>query len=113
MTDQTNQAFAQWAIVELFGHKRFGGYVTEAELAGDGFIRIDIPGENGTFTDTHLFNPKALYGIHPTTEQIAKAFARHARPEPVHRWELESATPRVEHEPYDRDEPDLDGDGPF
>lgn len=103
-TTSTDQAFAEWAILEVFGHNRWGGYVTETEIAGHGFIRIDIPGDNGTFTDTHLYNPKALYGIHPTTEETARAFARTCRPEPVHRWELQSAgAHNVEHIDDDAD----------
>jgi hypothetical protein len=103
MSDEN--AFREWAILELFGHQRMGGYVTPASWP-EGFIRIDIPGESGDFTDTHLFNPKATYGIRPTTQEVATAFARHNRPQPVHPWELPPARPVVAEDPDDQGDDD-------
>lgn len=37
------EGFEGWAILELMGHRRLGGYLTEQEIAGAAFIRIDIP----------------------------------------------------------------------
>lgn len=39
----TAEGWAGWAILELMGHRRLGGYVREVTLAGAGFFRIDIP----------------------------------------------------------------------
>lgn len=33
-----------WAILELMGHRRLAGYVSEQEIAGAAFIRVDVPG---------------------------------------------------------------------
>lgn len=41
MTERVN--FAGWAILELMGHRRLGGYVTEQEIAGTASLRIDVP----------------------------------------------------------------------
>ena len=82
-----------WAILELMGHRRLGGRVSEATIAGGAFIRIDIPHPNeaGIFTATQLYSPAAVYAITPTTEEIACAIARGA-PEPVSRWDLRALT---------------------
>ena len=37
------EAFGEWCILELFGHRRLGGYVTEQEIGGVSFIRIEVP----------------------------------------------------------------------
>lgn len=37
------KVFEGWAIVELMGHRRLGGYVHEVELAGAAMLRIDVP----------------------------------------------------------------------
>ena len=37
--------FNCWAIVELFGHRKLGGRVSEAMIGGAAMIRIDIPRE--------------------------------------------------------------------
>jgi hypothetical protein len=33
----------QWAIVELFGHQRIAGVITEQQLGGASFVRVDVP----------------------------------------------------------------------
>jgi hypothetical protein len=83
------KGFEGWAILELTGHRRLGGRLSEATIAGGGFIRIDVPHPNeaGVFTASQFYSPAAVYAITPTTEEIACAIARGA-PEPVSRWDL-------------------------
>jgi hypothetical protein len=77
-----------WAIVELMGHKRYAGRVREVTIAGGAFLRVDVP-EGGDFAaSTHYFGPAAIYGLHPTTEEIARRAAHAERPEPVSRYDL-------------------------
>lgn len=86
------QNFEEWAILELFGHKRIAGRVTEQEIAGAGFLRLDVPMRDGTVT-THFFQPSSVYAMHPVTEEVARAVALANEPEPVHRWELPAPAP--------------------
>lgn len=37
------EPYSGWTIVELLGHRRLAGMVTEATIAGAGFLRIDMP----------------------------------------------------------------------
>lgn len=93
MTDTTapeSTPFAEWAVLELMGHRRLAGWLTECELAGKGFLRLDIPGDQPA---TQLYNPASVYAITPTTEDIARAVAADCRPAPVQLWELERAQP--------------------
>jgi len=92
--------FAEWVIIELMGHRRLGGHLSEQEIAGRGFLRLDIPGDPPT---TQYYSPSAVYCITPTTEGIARAVAAGARPAPVQRWELEPA----------RTDNEADDHGPF
>ncbi len=82
--------FEGWAILELMGHRKLGGYVREQNVAGAGFIRIDVPGKDGTVA-TQFYAPGALYCLTPVTEDIARRFAVGVQPEPVTRWELPPA----------------------
>lgn len=77
--------FAEWCIVELMGHRRLAGWVTEQNVFGATMMRIDIPGEP---TVTQFYNSTAIYAVTPTTEQTAKEVATRFRPEPVSPWEL-------------------------
>lgn len=90
MTGKT-EAFDQWGILELMGHVRLAGRVTEESLFGTALGRIDIP--NGEGFTTQYFGGSSVYRITPTTEEIARLVAIHNQPEPVHRWELPA--PRV------------------
>lgn len=98
--------FEGWAILELMGHRRLAGYVREQNVAGAGFIRIDVPGD-GADVATQLYAPGALYCLTPTTEDIARRFARSCQPEPVTRWELPPARSEreIDGEDDDGDEP--------
>ena len=84
MSDDTT--FDTWAIVELMGHRRLAGRLTEQQIAGDGFLRLDIPSDPPV---TQFYRPAAVYAITPTTEDIARRVATFGRPAPVQVWELE------------------------
>lgn len=103
-TALTDQApWAEWCIVELLGHRRLAGHVREVQLAGTGFLRLDIPEANGDPARTQFIAPGSVYALHPVDETTARAAAAAWRPAPVQRWELPALTSR-EHEETD-DEP--------
>jgi hypothetical protein len=79
--------FEGWAILELMGHRKLGGYVREQNVAGAGFLRVDVPGKEGNVA-TQFYAPGALYCLTPVSEAIARRFAQGVQPEPVTRWEL-------------------------
>jgi hypothetical protein len=83
---ETN-AFEEWAILELMGHRRLAGKVTDAVIGGGAFIRIDIPTKDGRKI-TQFYSPGSVYCISPTTQEIATQVAINSQPEPVSRWEL-------------------------
>lgn len=88
---QTKEPFADWAILELMGHRRLAGFVQEVELAGSGVLRIDIPNEPPL---TQFYPPSAIYCLTPTTEELARALGKRAVAGPVSYYELPPAIPR-------------------
>jgi hypothetical protein len=80
-------AFEKWAVVELMGHVRMAGRVTEEERFGAVMGRIDIPSEGDTFT-TQYFNGSSIYRVTPVSEEAARAMAKSHQPRPVYDWEL-------------------------
>ncbi len=102
-TEAERKAFEGWAILELMGHRRLGGYVTEEEHFGAALLRIDVPREDGE-ASTQFYSPSALYCLTPTSEEIARAVAKREQPEPVHRWEL----PQPKTQPSEPDESESD-----
>lgn len=107
MTDTEISVLEGWAILELMGHRRLAGYISEVEFAGGKFVRIDVPdtspeapaGDGGRppvegTAATQIYGSSAIYCMTPTTEQIARAVAeRSAEAAPVSRWELRALTP--------------------
>ena len=85
--DNELKKFNEWCILELLGHRRVAGKVTEATIGGGSFIRIDMPMKDGK-TSTQFYSPGSIYCITPTTEEIARGVALHCQPEPVQRWEF-------------------------
>lgn len=102
-----------WVILELMGHRRLAGYLSEQEIAGRAFLRIDIPGEAPA---TQFYGAEAVYCITPTTEETARDAERLNRVAPIQRWELPPAKPVTR--PGDDDYVDADvageaGDGEY
>lgn len=85
MQEQTT--FEGWAVLELMGHRRLVGKLSEATIAGASFLRIDIPGADGQET-TQFYAPSAVYAITPTTEELARRAASLNTVAPINRWEL-------------------------
>lgn len=92
------EKFDQWAIVELFGHQRIAGRVTEQTIGGCAFVRVDVPDLNNPVEGkppipgfTKLFGNGAIYGISFVDEATARFTARQLRVQPIDTWAMESA----------------------
>lgn len=85
------EAYEGWAILELMGHRRLGGYVREVQQYGVTMCRIDVPSADGSAMATQFYGGAAIYCCTPSSEETARAVARGAQPAPVHRWELPPA----------------------
>lgn len=110
--NQTKENFDQWCKVELFGHNVIVGRVTESTLAGGAFLRVDVPGFNGSGQFTRFFGPSAIYSISPITEEIARGLLAHYRNEPVSRFDLPQIAEKVQdpdpQPSYNPDDPEDD-----
>ena len=96
MNNQNESAFRIWAICELFGHNKVAGLVTEQQIGGASFIRIDIPATDRFESFTKYYHPNAVYAMTPTTEAIATAAAHHIDQAPVRNWELRLPEPSMQ-----------------
>lgn len=85
--------FEQWAIVELFGHTKIAGKLTEQTIGGCAFVRVDVPevvSSDGTTLPgfTKLFGQGAIYAISFVDEATAQISAREIQSQPVSVWSL-------------------------
>lgn len=128
-----NQKFEGWAVVEMLGHKKLAGMVSEQVLAGTALIRVDVPetahqrevsGFGGHTVEvkpayTKFVGVGSIYCITPCSEAIARQCAtvleRWNDPIPVDMPRLiparsSASTDDAEFETMDREEDDDDED---
>lgn len=96
-----------WAIVEIFGHGRIAGAVSEHPFGGETFTRVDVPevlidesrqvdGQWQSITrvippHTKLLGGKAVYSIAFVDEAAALAAAHAIRHQPISSYTLRDA----------------------
>jgi hypothetical protein len=86
MTDQ--DSFQQWGQIELFGHQRIAGLVSEQTIGGCAFIRVDVPAVDGASGFTKLFGQGAIYAITFVTEEVARLAAKAYRVAPINPYDI-------------------------
>jgi hypothetical protein len=120
MIEQSNK-FEGWAVVEMLGHKKLSGFVTEQPIAGAALLQVDVPETThrkhvGGF-DGHVVEVKAAYSkligvgsiycMTPCTEEVARAVAqeleRYNDPLPVTLPKYLAAVSSPTEEPTDAD----------
>jgi len=79
------KAFEEWAIIEIFGHTRLAGLISEARIGEASFLRVDVPasedGQRQGFT--RFYGPAAIYSITIVDEAVARSAAHQLRVRPV------------------------------
>ena len=94
----------QFAIVELFGHARIAGRISEQVFGGAALVRVDVP--EVTYTErnygqpehavtipvhTRSFGGAAIYSINWVDEPAAKLAAQSIKHRPIQPYGMESA----------------------
>lgn len=89
---EENTGYEGYAIVELMGHNTLAGYISEQTVAGTAMLRIDVPAVGGIEKYTKFVSGGAIYGITPTTQEIAERAASRLQMRPVSQY-IVSAPP--------------------
>ncbi len=87
------KSFAEWALVELMGHQRIVGYVTEQTIGGAAMLRVDVPDKDGVTKFTRFYGASAIYAINPIGKAEAIALAQGVDAEPIKAWQLPAPKP--------------------
>jgi hypothetical protein len=82
-TTTQREAFESWGLLELFGHQRLAGRLSEQMVGGVHFIRIDVPATKGAADHTRFYTQGAIYGMTVLSEATARAMAESLRSAPV------------------------------
>jgi hypothetical protein len=87
------EKFEQWCLIEIFGHNRIAGLVTEASLGGGSFIRVDVPEvalPSGARipTFTKFLGPSSIFSITAVSEETARKLAAGMQVQPISTWDI-------------------------
>ena len=98
MSDAQTENPDEYAIIEIFGHRRLAGRIIEVDRFGTKLLRIDIP-TKGSFANgftTQFYGGASLFSVTPcdlaTVEKMNKPH---------------EAAGQLTFEPDDEDEPDF------
>ncbi len=87
--DKVKEPFQSWALVEIMGHVRLAGLITEESLFGSVMLRVDVPNAEGETVFTRYFGGSSIYSISPVTKEIAIALAKNICAKPVTVYDIE------------------------
>ncbi len=104
--NESEQKFEAWGLLELFGHQRIAGKLSEETIGGCHFIRIDVPeipadsaealpsrfAAGATPAYTRYFTQGAIYSMTPTSEAVARKIAASLRTVPVQAYDMPRLT---------------------
>lgn len=112
------QKFETWAIVEIMGHSKYAGLVTEQAIGGCSFVRVDVPeindeGGDGRPAFTKLFGQSSIFCLTPCTEEAARSAAKSLRARAMTVFGTPSTTPQIGYDPDDDYPDDDDGEDDY
>ena len=85
---ETKDKFQIWGIVELFGHGKIAGELTEQNIAGTNMLRVDVPETESNPSFTRFLNHAAIYAINPTDKETACFVAKNLNNKPIESWDI-------------------------
>ena len=68
------EAFKEWALIEIMGHQRLAGFCSEQVIGGTPMIRVDVPeieGDAQGTSYTTFLGASSIYRLTPVSEQVA------------------------------------------
>jgi hypothetical protein len=85
------EKFEHWGIIELMGHQRAAGRLSEEMIGGANMLRVDVP--DGEAFRTAYYGASAIYAVHITDEKIARSAASGMGRRPPYAYEISRLLP--------------------
>ena len=82
-------------VVELFGHNKIAGMVSEYTFAGATFVRIDVPETAMSGAFSRMFHPNAVYCFNPVTEEVMLSMAAKYTQLPITPFDIQAAATKM------------------
>lgn len=106
-----------WALVELMGHVRLVGKVSQDTSLGPALTRVDVPAVAGCPAFSRLLGAASIYSITPLERETAIQMAASLKAQPLEEWSARRLVESMDHAraprlEFDRDDED-DDDVPY
>jgi hypothetical protein len=77
-----------FAVVEMMGHRKVVGIVSESSFGPGSLIRVDVLGTDGEIERTEHVGTGSIYCLTEVTESVAKASAAAYAPKPSFAYDI-------------------------
>ena len=84
------EKFEIWALVELMGHNKISGRVTEHKFGNQSMLRVDVPAVENLPAFSKIIAVNAVYAINPLTEKGATEYAAQLKSKPLDVWDMQN-----------------------
>lgn len=84
------EKFEIWALVELMGHNKIAGRVTEHKFGNQSMLRVDVPAVGNLPAFSKIIAVNAVYAINPLTEEDATEYAAQLKATPLDVWDMQN-----------------------
>ncbi|HEY8560459.1 MAG TPA: hypothetical protein VIL74_08785 [Pyrinomonadaceae bacterium] len=82
------QKLQEYAVVEMMGHRKIVGKITESDIGLSSLLRVDVLNREGGFDRTEYIGQGSIYCLTIVTEEAAKAAAANNSPAPTWAWNI-------------------------
>lgn len=82
------QKLQSFAVIEMMGHRKIVGLVTESDISGGQLLRVDVLNADGEAERTEYIGVGSIYCLTIVSEEAAKAVAARNAPRPAWAWNL-------------------------
>jgi hypothetical protein len=80
MSDNEINPIQTWAVVELMGHVKSAGMVSEETHFGTVMLRLDVPQFDDNPARTEFYGGSSIYRLTPCTEEVARIVLERSTP---------------------------------
>lgn len=88
MQTESDRPAEVWAVVEVMGHSRYAGRISQDTTLGAALIRVEVPAVEGCPAFEKLLAPASIFAITPCSKDLAIEAAKRFQSRPFTLIEL-------------------------
>jgi len=74
--DKDQETIETWAYIEIMGHTKVAGRVSERKVGVNVMLQVDVPNPGEGFSHSVVYSPNSIFSIQPTTEKWCREFVK-------------------------------------